>query len=54
MDVFGVMIEMEYLLVATAAIAFLEAVARITPNDTDNKILAVLGKFLASLNIRKK
>lgn len=40
--------------VAVAALAFLETVARITPNETDNKIVAIFGKIFASFNIRKK
>lgn len=43
-----------YMLAGAAGMAFLEAVARVTPNETDNKIMVFAGKLVSSLNIRKK
>jgi hypothetical protein len=43
-----------YVAAGVAGMAFLEVLARATPNETDNKVVAFLGKIIASLNIRSK
>ena len=52
MTILGITLGVQHLVAAGAGVAFLEALARLTPNDTDNKIVGFLGKLLASLNIR--